>query len=394
MTTTQPSRSQAQGLVKRPEIVGPPRERFLQHEWYQKELQAAFVPEWHLVAHSTELREPGNFVTFSLGTDEVVIVRTRRGELRSYRNFCPHRGHRLVTGSEEKVGRNFVCPYHGWSFEADTGACVYAPRMHDSFEAEQWPLVPATVEEAHGFVFVCLSDSPPPSIGQAMTEVGFGGYDMSRLKIAMRDTFQIRANWKQVVENNLECYHCALNHPELCTAYDPWSNYVDDESFDAGLSLSGELAHAGAVGAREVPNIRFTIGGVPTSKVQLPRMYGNPRDSYEMWWYPSYYIVLSPDLGHVQQTMPLDENTTLRTDLYLVHEDAVEGVDYNLAEITKFWKATYKEDVELAEEVHRGMQNPHYKPGPLNRHFQTGQMAFFDWLEERLALLDQTKGTS
>jgi glycine betaine catabolism A len=114
MTSTRSTGADASASARaRPEIVGPPRERFTDPEWHEKELAAAFLPEWHLVAHASEVRKPGDFITFSLGADEVVIVRTRDGDLRSYRNFCSHRGHRLVTGPDDKIGRNFVCRYHG-----------------------------------------------------------------------------------------------------------------------------------------------------------------------------------------------------------------------------------------------------------------------------------------
>jgi phenylpropionate dioxygenase-like ring-hydroxylating dioxygenase large terminal subunit len=372
------------------ELVGPPRERFTDPAWHRRDLEAAFLPEWHLVAHSSELRNPGDFTTFSLGYNEVVVVRKRDGALRAYHNFCRHRGHRLVTSETDRIGRNIVCRYHGWAFDTGSGSCVHAPRMHSSFEPRDWPLIAVSVEEAHGFVFVCLSDNPPPSIAASMSTVGFGGYDPDRMTLAFRDSYVVQANWKTVVENNVECYHCALNHPELCSAYDPWSNFVDEDSFNEGKALSGEFASIHGVAAREVPDQRLTIDGKQICQLDLPRKYGRPEDAFEMWWNPGYYIVLARDLGFVFTVKPVDENACMKTDFYLVHEDARAGTHYDLDELTRFWSSTMREDNALTAEVHRGMQMPRYVPGPLNKHYQTGQIAFYSWYEERIKQLDQS----
>ena len=164
-----------ESLVNTNERLGPPREAFVTNEWYGRDLEAIFRPAWHVAAHSTELAEPGAFITFRLGDDEVVVLRDEDGTLQAFHNFCRHRGHRLCTTERGTVRKNLICPYHGWAYSAKDGSCRSAPRMHESFDAAEWSLVRAWVEEYRGLVFVCTADEAPPRSRPPSTPSASGG---------------------------------------------------------------------------------------------------------------------------------------------------------------------------------------------------------------------------
>lgn len=376
--------------TSRPEVVGPPRKRFVSQEWYERELAAIFRPAWHVVAHVSELPEPGSFVTFSLGAEEIVVVRDSNGELQGYHNFCRHRGHRLCAEPQGRVGDVFVCPYHAWTFATSDGALRGSARMHEGFDPSQWGLVRAWVEEWGGFVFACVAEERPDSLAAALDLEGSGGYDLGRMRLAARRTYEIAANWKVVGENNTECYHCAFNHPELCTIVDPWEvNYVgsldEDDTFATMIQAD--------VGSRPIPDAAFSVDNVSVSRLAAPRTDDGPPHGYEVYWQPCNLLTLARDYTWLFTLTPLGVDRTLSTQYWLVHEDAREGVDYDLDEVMSFWVTTMDQDAALCEEVWRGILNPRYTPGPLNRHYQAGQMGFYDWYESRLAAWQERGGT-
>jgi glycine betaine catabolism A len=366
------------------EDTGPPRERFVTQGWHERELAAVFRPMWHLVCHATELPEAGSYMTFSLGAEQVFVIRARDGAVHAYHNFCRHRGHRLCTADQGKFRRLIICPYHSWSYSPENGSCHHAVKMHEGFNPDDWPLLPVAVEEVDGLVFVCMDENPPASIGQALRDVGFGGYDMTRLKLAARRSYAVEANWKIVVENNSECYHCAANHPELCTVYDPWGiDFVEHPDELDGSHSVATVTGSDAAG-RSLAGMSWTIDGEVVNDVPMPRTDGGPADGRELWWHPGNFAALARDMAFIFTLRPLGPQQTLKTDLYLVSEDAREGIDYDLEKLTRFWQTTMKQDVALCEEVQRGMSMPGYTPGPLNKHYQAGQIGFYRWYEERL----------
>ena len=217
--------------------MGVSKDHFVSPQLYERDLQAVFRPRWHYAAHGSELAAPGSFVTFALGADEVVICRGADMRLGAFYNVCPHRGHRLVTDERGQLRRNFVCPYHGWTYSKDDGACVSATRMNDDFDRSQYGLKTAWVEDFHGMVFVSLADEKPTAVADLTSHLttpgdGVGGYDLRRMKVGATIEIEFEANWKVLRENDDECYHCVMNHPELIEGYDPWHGFTVIEDLD------------------------------------------------------------------------------------------------------------------------------------------------------------------
>lgn len=365
--------------------TGIPRERFVEPEWHDRDLQAVFRPRWHYAAHGSEIDEPGSYVTVSLGDDEIVITRASSGRAVAYYNFCRHRGHPLVTQERGQLRRNITCQYHGWSYSKDDGACIAATRMPERFDKSAWGLRKAWVEEWHRMIFVSFGDRRPISVADSTK--GFidadgylGGFDLDRLKLAATSQIEIAANWKLVVENDDECYHCALNHPGLVRNYNPWSGFTVVQDLDKPQHLWTEddwsIVNLG--------DNKYT--DEPSCQVPLPRR--NPEDpdfmTTQFFWQPSGHLSLNADYAWLWSVRPLGPERTALTQQWLVADEAEEGRDYDVDSLTEFFETTMREDEVLCNRIQKGFRMRKFEPGPLNPHHQGPAIQFYRWYQRCL----------
>ena len=190
---------------------------------HEREKRAIFARNWHYVGHESQLREPGDYLTLDIADESVFVMRGEDGPLRGFFNVCRHRAHRLLEGTGN--ARTIVCPYHAWSYHCDGRLrhARFASRMSD-FDPGAFRLPQVQVESMHGFVFVNL-DTNAPSIAERA-----GGLAADLLAFVPRlaelepiesfafdspQSAEWQANWKVVVDNYVECYHCASAHPAL-----------------------------------------------------------------------------------------------------------------------------------------------------------------------------------
>ncbi len=184
---------------------------------YEKE--AIFAKSWICVAHVSELANPNDYVTREIIGENIVIVRGRDKVLRAFFNVCPHRGHQLLQGAG-KAKNVITCPYHAWTFKLD-GSLAYARNCENvaNFDKDLATLTPVKLEEYAGFVFINMDmdastvEEQLPGLGTKVLEACPEVYD---LKLAARFTTATPANWKSIVDNYLECYHCGPAPIWLC----------------------------------------------------------------------------------------------------------------------------------------------------------------------------------
>ena len=362
------------------EETGPPPSWYFDPEWFERDMEAIYRPRWMLAGHVSEIAKPGQLLTYALGADEALIRVDEHGEVRAYHNVCAHRGARLCRQRTGKMSsRRIVCPYHGWSYSPSDGSLRSAPSMHEDFDRGAWGLKPVHVEVWCGLIFVCFAAERPAPLAEYFGERSFGGYDHTRLKVAATSSHVVAANWKVVLENDYECYHCVLNHPELITTWD-WKVAANEdfEGFQRTRAAGQEVEES----TMDSP---LTISGEEVCRVPLPRHDdAQEPSSYLLGWDPGTGIALARDHGWVFMPKPLAPDRTEVRQLWLVAQDAVEGIDYDVETLTRYWDTTMLQDQELCERVYEGMHNPAYVPGPLNRIHQTGQAGFYAWHREQL----------
>src|SRR5690606_3560253 len=177
---------------------------------FTREQQRFFADMWVAAARVGDLAAPGAYVLREIAGESVLLTRDEQGAYRGYYNVCRHRGSRLCTEGSGRLPGRIQCPYHGWTYDL-AGRLVAAPHMEDApgFRLDEVSLAPVAVDVWDGHVFVCLHPSPPAlrdQIGELART--FAPWRMFELRRAYRATYEVRANWKLIVQNYSECLHC------------------------------------------------------------------------------------------------------------------------------------------------------------------------------------------
>ncbi len=260
---------------------------YVDPRWFDVEREAIFSKTWQWTCHVEKLRHPGAYVTTTVADRSIVVVRTGDDDLRAFSNVCRHRAHELLSGEGEV--RRITCPYHAWSYDLD-GVLVQAPHTDHlvDFEPSSICLDPVGVEEFGGFVYVNLDPSAEPlavQAGDLADEIAHWAPDVADLTFAHRLTYQIGSDWKNVIDNFLECYHCPVAHRDFCTLVDMdtyevtthgiWSSHMAEAGRTANTAYSvegatvtdhHELQHRGTLPW-------YHTGSIPPCKVPLA-LYG------------------------------------------------------------------------------------------------------------------------
>ena len=215
--------------LKRTFNLNPELSYTLPASWYfdpaifEREKEAIFFKTWHYVGHAESVDEPGSYMTGRVVDQGIVVTRAYDGALHAFYNVCMHRASELVTGRGR--GRYMTCPYHGWKYDC-AGRLVSALGQGKvaGFDPREFDLVSIQVEEFARMIFVNLDPEAPSLHDQAgMLEKELRHFvpDLDDLSTVHEEKhIEIKANWKAVVENFLECYHCPATHPDLLDAVD------------------------------------------------------------------------------------------------------------------------------------------------------------------------------
>lgn len=356
------------------------------------EMKAVFARSWLQAGHLAEVAKVGDYITVQLGKTSVVIIRESESSVCAYFNACRHRGSMICTSAKGSAHR-LVCPYHQWTYDLK-GKLIFAKNMPADFEQSRHSLIPLHCEVVAGVIFIALSDDVP-DFGDLRRhlEPMLAPHDLENAKIAHAAVLPENANWKLVMENGRECYHCSARHPELLSSFrDPTEDdYFEGQpewmtSFEAVCRTNG-LINGPAEGAW-FDILRFPIkdgvqsltldGRYACSNLLIPSGEGNIgtlRWAIE----PSAFSHALRDHAFTFEAWPIDVGTTHVRAKWLVHKDAVEGRDYELAHLTALWSATNDQDKWLAENNFRGVQGAGYVPGPYSSNDEKKVIDFVNW---------------
>jgi glycine betaine catabolism A len=364
---------------------------------YKLDMEQIWYKDWLFIGHDCEIPKAGNYFTVQVGDYPVVIVRDRTGTVRALHNSCRHRGSRVCAGQKGSSAK-LVCPYHQWTYELD-GKLLFARQMGEDFDKAQHSLKPIHCETIGGYIFICLADEPMDfQPVRDMVSSYVTPHRMQDTKVAFESTIIEKGNWKLVWENNRECYHCPANHPELCRTYPeaPTATGVqgakDDPIIAAhwakceaeGLPSEFRMSPTGQFRVARMPLIQdaesYTMSGKRAVKRQLSDdvSQGNI-GTLLLFHYPNTWNHILGDHAITFRVLPLGPELTQVTTKWLVHKDAVEGVDYNLEELTHVWTETNDQDRQIVEENAFGIRSPAYQPGPYSPEHEGGVMQFVEW---------------
>lgn len=376
-----------------------PQALYIDPALHEADMAAVFAREWLFACNGCEVARPGDYVTLTIGTDSVIVLRDQAGQIHAFHNSCRHRGSRICLEEKGRATR-LTCPYHQWVYDLD-GSLKHARQMPADFRLDDQGLAPVAIEVICGMVYICLAETPPDIARfRAAVTPFIAPHRPDRVKVAHQTTLVEDANWKLVIENNRECYHCAGNHPELLAtlvefalpeqASSPQMQALMDRKV-AAWDQAG-LPHRPADGGQEFRCIRlpfhegavsFTTDGGPACRKLLGDLTDPDLGSVRMFRAPNNWNhFLSDHIIHFR-ILPLGVDRTALQTTWLVHEDAVEGVDYDVTRLTEVWDATNRQDARLGAINHQGIGSRAYRPG---RYAPTEFMLvnFTDWYTERL----------
>ena len=322
-----------------------PASYYLDTEIHQREKEAVFYRNWWYAGHQSHLKEPGSYLTVQLCEQNIIVIRDKSGELRAYYNVCQHRGHELLSGSG-KV-RTITCPYHAWSygFDGELKAARNTEKMVD-FDKCQFALKPVQVEVFCGLVFINLdleAEALKLQAADLENEIRSFCPRVDEVQFAQRDTYRVVSNWKVMVDNFLECYHCHTAHKDFV-------NLVDMDSYSSKVNGIYSSHISNAVATTESSAYHFEKGEVD---------FG-----YAGWFlWPNLTIWIFPGEPNIStlQMIPDGVGGTIEyQDWYLPNLEPTQqqrdAMDYQR-------DVLQPEDVGLCESVYRGLQSKGYNQG-------------------------------
>jgi Rieske 2Fe-2S family protein len=389
-----------------------PGEFYSSEPVYRAELERIWRRGWLFVGHTCEIPNPGDYFTFAVDDDSLIVIRDDEGRINALWNVCRHRGTQICSESHGRAGR-LVCPYHQWTY-ARNGALVTCRGMQDDIDKSQLGLFPAQVRELAGLIYVALS-SNAPDFDKAFATIDplARPQGLDRAKVAKSVDYEVSANWKLVWENNRECYHCNVNHPQYIKAN--FDHYNQDDTSErisaritqavtrseekwaaAGLAVSHR--HSGMTSfpntgphgwfaANRTPLVEGYVSESMDGRQVAPLMGDYPDadvGTLRIRTLPNMWLHASCDHAVTTRLLPAGLHRTAVRVTWLVHQDAVEGRDYCLADILPFWQLTSEQDWELCERAQAGVKSSHYTPGPFSKYKEYNVDAFVRWCLHQL----------
>jgi len=370
-----------------------PQAFYVDSEVYALDLDAVFHRTWNMVGFDGELARAGSYLAVQVGRSPIVVLRNNAGEIVAFHNTCRHRGAQICRAGAGRVTR-LVCPYHQWSYDLN-GELRTARGSGGDFDFGSHGLIRVRVEVVAGAIYVALSDDAPDFSGFRRTlEPALRPYNFSDLKVAHVAEYDEQANWKLVMENARECHHCGARHPEFNEIFPnefiaegvPFPEGESETPFmrrmrELGFVTEGEIADWWQVGRIRMKEgcVSFSADGRPLVARPLIRSNGGALGTLRWAIEPNNFCHVTSDSVFMFNANPLGPSTTRVTAKWLVHKDAVEGVDYHVDRLIHLWNQTNLQDRELAENNQCGINGVGYAPGPYSVNAEPYVRRFVDW---------------
>lgn len=337
-----------------------PRAAYVAADFFAAEKEQIFAREWVCIGREETLPRAGDYLLGELLGESIIVVRARTGELRAHYNVCRHRGCQLVLARPELVSSPTVtavgafrgvihCPYHAWSYELD-GRVRNTPFLdeRDGVDREVLSLYPVGLQTWGGFIFVHLT--PHEAAQSLAAQLGpvpgrLANYPLTDLRTAQRLVYEVAANWKVIVENYNECYHCGPVHPELCRIVPAFKER-------GGGNLEWDDGIPQAAGTNT-----FTLSGT-TNRAPFPGLSETEKTHHKgELVYPNLMVSLSMDHVAAFTLWPRSAaHTTVVCD-FLFHPDEMARAHFDPRDAVEFWDLVNKQDWTVCEGVQRGMSS-------------------------------------
>ncbi|WP_207309267.1 MULTISPECIES: aromatic ring-hydroxylating dioxygenase subunit alpha [Rhodococcus] len=347
---------------------------------FELEQEKIFEELWICAVRAADLDKPGAFRTVQIGRESVIVTRTRTGAIKAYLNVCAHRGARICMEDKGEVKRSFQCPYHAWTYDLD-GKLIAAPNLTKmpDIDRVRYGLSSVSVEEWLGYVWVNLSDNPASFDTTVVQDIrdrlgdveSIDRYKIEDLGLGRRVSYDVKANWKLIIENFMECYHCATIHPELTEVLPEFADgyaaqYYVGHGAEFGESVKG-FTLDGSEGHDSIPGIA----------PEQDRRY------YAITVRPQVFVNLVPDHVIIHRMYPLAADRTL-VECDWLYLPGVVASGRDLQKSVELFHRVNLQDFEACERCQPAMSSRKYRDGGVLVGSEHHIGIFHDWLKNRI----------
>jgi len=326
---------------------------------FASEQEKIFENMWFCAARGSDVPVPGAFKTVNVGRESVIVSRNRKGEARAFFNVCRHRGMQVCSGEDSSGQRTFQCGYHAWTYDLD-GVLIAAPNLTKMPDVDRTDhgLRRVAVREWLGYIWVCVADEPPSFEDTVLSEVvdrlgevsNLDRYAVDTLAIGRRIVYDVKANWKLIIENFMECYHCATIHPELTEVL---------PEFADGLAAQVFVNH----GAEFGDGIKgFTVDGSAGHDLLPGVSADQARKYYAITVKPQVFINMVPDHIIFHRMYPVSADHTIVECDWLYLPSVVESGQDLTASVELFHRVN-SQDFDACERTQPAMSSRVYRDG-------------------------------
>ena len=338
------------------EAMTLPQSYYTDPQWFQREIEAIHSEMWLCAGRTNQIANPGDYFLRSVGNANVIVTHDEQGSVRAFHNVCRHRGTLLCREQEGRFAGRIQCQYHGWTYKLD-GTLANAPHMEkvSGFCEADYPLNPVACEVWDGHIFINLSARPILFADHlAGLDQKFRPWRMDELIMVERRVYQLRANWKLIIQNYSECLHCPIVHPLL----QKHSHYMSgDNEPPRPTYLGGRMDLRDGVKS-------LTMTGA-SARCALPGLSAD--DERHVYYYcllPNFLLNLHPDY---MLTFTLWPRAVDRTEIiceWHFHPDEIRKPGFSPQDAVEFWEITNQQDWELSDLAQQGISSKGYQPGP------------------------------
>src|SRR5687767_246923 len=350
-------------VVVKPRDVMPPGATTLPAPFYtdaayfKREMDALFATMWICAGRVEQVATPGQFILRDVLGESIIITSNAAGRVNAFYNVCRHRGTKLCTEAEGSFGRSIQCPYHAWTYDLD-GALIGAPHMDEvpHFSKTDYPLHRVHADVWDGHIFINLSRGTPPPLREQLADLPskFTSWRMQDLRLGRRIVYDVKANWKLIIQNYNECLHCPNLHPALNNL----SHYLSGENEPLQATYMG-----GRMDLRPGVDTLSMDGTCP--RTILPGL--SDEDRRRVYYYcifPNMMLSLHPDYMLTHTLWPVAADRTINVCEWHFQPSELARPGFDPADCVEFWDMTNKQDWYVCELSQAGIASPAYVPGP------------------------------
>lgn len=343
-----------------------PGEHYTSPAVFGRDLERIWFNTWLCAGRVEQIPFKGDFFTRQVGDESVIVVRNREGGISAFYNVCRHRGSRLCNAEAGNLkGAVIRCSYHSWTYDTTRGALIATPNIPDDtevFDKTRFPLFPLRIETWEGLIWINFNPDAPSlseALGLPSTYAYYERYHLGELKVGKVIPYDVSANWKIVMENGLECYHCANIHPELsrCTPPTLPRHWLHEE-----LPESKVFKHSG--GMDMAPGFEaVNLDGKPRRPRFRDLTERDARTIYYAFVYPQMLLGFAPDYVFFFTVWPVAVSRTRVWAYWLFDPSVIAGEDFDPSDTVEFWDITNRQDWEACAVAQLGSQSRAYRNG-------------------------------